>query len=592
MLNQKPVSDKPGEHNIPLMQAVAHYQAAEYARARVLCEEILKSLPGDYGALHLAGAVATEEHRLPEAAEFLKQALVQAPDSKSAAASWYVLGKALRAAGDLRQAEEALRRAIFADPRTCEYPVELSDIYAEGWKLDPAIETLKTAVNRFFNNALPCVALGNLLNRYGRQAEALEAFKLAIERKPDYAEASVAVSGALMMLGRFSEAEAPLREALRFNPMITALHQLAQTRKFVIGAEDLAVIKQRLDPQTNADRKARIDALFALSKIYDRRKDYTAAFRHLEEATQLYRSTKRYRENEHAAMVERIIALFTRDFLGRYSGKSNSNLAPIFIVGMFRSGTTLTEQILASHSRVQAGGELLCMVLIARQLGTTWQGRGKSVPGDDMEMANDLSLAATRYREMTAHFSASNKRITDKLPLNFLHIGIIHLLFPRAHIIYCHRNPVATCFSCFQNNILMPSDGSFTHDLTDLGRFYKLHERLMQHWQEVLPGRILHVEYEKMVNDPENQIRRLLKHCDLEFEPQCLEFHTLKRPVATASVLQVREPIYKGAVDHWQHYAQFLDPLFEALQMPYPEGFVRLPESKRSHDFPAPHQTN
>lgn len=592
MLNQRPVSGKPSEPKTLLMQAVAHYQASEYPQARVLCEEILKSLPRDYGALHLAGAVAAEEHRLPEAGEFLKQALAQAPNSKSAAASWYVLGKALRAAGDLRQAEEALRRAMFADHHTCEYPVELADTYAESWKLGPAIETLKAAIHRFVNNALPCVALGNLLNRYGKQDEALEAYKLAIERKPDYAEAYVAVSSALMMLGRFSEAETPLRDALRLNPMIKALHQLAQSQKFVVSAEDLAAIKKRLDPQTNADGKARIDALFALSKIYDRRKDYTAAFRYLDEATKLHRSTVPFEAEEHTALVQRIITLFTRDFLNRYSGKSNSDLAPIFIVGMFRSGTTLTEQILASHSRVLAGGELLCMVLIARQLGTTWQRRGKLVPGDDMEVANDLSQAATHYREMTAYLSTANKRITDKLPLNFLHIGIIHLLFPRAHIIYCHRNPAATCFSCYQNNILMPSDGSFTHDLTDLGRFYKLHERLMQHWQEVLPGRILQVEYEDLVNDPENQIRRLLKFCDLGFEPQCLEFHTLKRPVATASVLQVREPLYKGAIAHWRHYAQFLGPLFDALQMSYPDESGHLAQSERSHDFHVRHQIN
>lgn len=592
MLNQRPVSGKTGEPKTLLMQAVAHYQAAEYAQARVLCEEILKSLPRDYGALHLAGVVAAEEHRLPEAGEFLKQALVQAPDSKSAAASWYVLGKSLRAAGDLRQAEEALRRAMFADHHICEYPVELADIYAEGWKLDAAIETLKAAVHRFFNNALPCVALGNLLNRYGKQDQALEAYKLAIERKPDYAEAHVAVSGALMMLGRFSEAEAPLRDALRLNPMIKALYQLAQSQKFVVSTADLAAIKKRLDPQTNADRKARIDALFALSKIYDRRQDYTSAFRYLDEATKLHRSTVPFQANEHAALVERIIALFTRDFLDRYTGKSSSDLAPIFIVGMFRSGTTLTEQILASHSRVQAGGELLCMVLIARQLGTTWQRRGKLVPGNDMEMTNDLNQAAAHYREMTAYLSTGNKLITDKLPLNFLHIGIIHLLFPRARIIYCHRNPAATCFSCYQNNILMPPDGSFTHDLTDLGRFYKLHERLMQHWQEVLPGRILQVEYEDLVNDPEVQIRRLLKFCDLGFEPQCLEFHTLKRPVATASVLQVREPLYKDAVDHWRHYAQFLRPLFDALQMPYPDRSDQLAQSKDSHDFHINRQIN
>lgn len=567
MLNSQAVPDKPVAPKILLDQAIAHYQACDYAQAREACDELLQLRPRDYGALHLAGLVATEQKRLPEAAEFLKQALSQAPDSNSAAACWYALGKALRAAGDLRQAEEALRRAVFNDPRTCDYPVELADIYAEGWKLDLAVETLKIAVNRFFENALPCAALGNLLNRYGKQDDALIAFGLAIKRKPDYAEAHLALGSTLIMLGRFAEAQAPLREALRLNPMIKAYYQLAQVQKFKVPAKDLVAIKKRLDPQTNASREARIDALFALSKIYDRQKNYVEAFHCLEEATRLHRSKNGYLANEYEAIAERIMALFTQDFLSQHSGKSNSDLAPIFITGMFRSGTTLTEQILASHTQVQAGGELLCMVLITKQLEQVWENRGKPIPGDNAEIAADLNRAAMRYREMTSHLSANGKkRFTDKLPLNFLHIGLIHLLFPKASIIYCHRDPVATCFSCFQNNILMPADGSFTHDLTNLGHFYKLHERIVQHWQQVLPGRILQVEYKDLVEKPEVGIRRLLEHCGLEFEPQCLEFHTLQRPVATPSVMQVRNPVYTNAIEHWKNYRQFLGPLFEALQ--------------------------
>lgn len=572
MLDQQTVPIKPSTQANLMEQALAHYDAGDYPQARTACDTLLQRLPRDYAALHLAGLIASAQKRLPAAAEFLKQAISQAPDAQTAAACWCALGKALRAAGDLRQAEEALRRAIHSDPRTCSYAIELADIYAEGWKLNLAVETLKTAANRFFNDPVPCAALGNLLNKYSRQSDALTAYGLAIERKPDYAQAHLALGSTLMMLGKFPEAETALREALRLDPMIKAYYQLAQVRKFKLDAGDLEAIKQRLDPQMNATKDARIDALFALSKIYDRSEDYRSAFHYLEEASRLHRSTVKFSSAEYEAMAERIIALFTPEFLARYAGKSTSDLAPIFILGMFRSGTTLTEQILASHTQVRGGGELLCMVHIAKQLGETWENRGDAALCDDAAVIHDLMQAAARYREMSAHVPGKTPRFTDKLPTNFFYIGIIHLLFPKASIIYCHRTPVATCFSCFQNNILMPANGSFSHDLTDLGRFYKLHERMMAHWRKALPGRILEVEYENLVEDPETGIRRLLDFCGLEFEQQCLDFHSLKRPVATASVMQVRKPLYKDAIDHWKNYEAFLGPLLEALRTDTPES--------------------
>jgi len=572
MLNQQSVPNKANAQANLMQQALAHYQAGDYPQARTACDTLLQLMPRDYAVLHLAGLIATAQKQLPAATEFLKQALSRAPDAQTAAACWCALGKALRAAGDLRQAEEALRRALSTDPRTCSYAIELADIYAEDWKLNLAVETLKTAANRFFNDPVPCAALGNLLIKYNRQSDALMAYQLAIKRKPDYAQAHLALGSTLMMLGKFAEAEAALREALRLDPMIKAYHQLAQVRKFKLDAEDLEAITRLLDPQMNATTEARIDALFALSKIYDRSQDYRLAFHYLEEASRLHRSRVKFSSSEYEAMADRIIALFTPEFLARYAGKSTSELAPIFIIGMFRSGTTLTEQILASHSRVRGGGELLCMVHIAKQLGETWENRGDAALGDDAAVIGDLTQAAARYQEMSAHVSDNTPRFTDKLPTNFFYVGIIHLLFPKASIIYCHRNPEATCFSCFQNNILMPANGAFSHDLTDLGRFYKLHERMMAHWRKALPGRILQVEYEELVEDPETGIRRLLDFCGLEYEQRCLDFHSSKHPVATPSVMQVRKPLYKGAIDHWKNYAPFLGALFDALRTDTPES--------------------
>lgn len=550
----------------PIELARRYYDASEFDKARTAVDESLQLTPQDYITLHLAGIIATAQKQFPAATHFFKHALQHAPDSENAAASWQALGRALRAAGDLRQAEEALRRAIVMDSQNSNYPIELADIYAEGWNLNAAIETLKRAVNRFFSDPLPCAALGKLLNRYGKQSDALMAYVLAIQRKPDFIEAHLARGSTLAMLGRFEEAVNALREALRLDPRVTVYYQLAQAKDFKLDTNEIDEIKLRLDPKVNAPKDAKIDALFALSKIYDKQKDYSSAFRYLDEATRLYGSATEFSVAEYEAMFNRIISLFTPEFLARYSGKSTSDLAPIFVLGMFRSGTTLTEQILASHSHVQGGGELLCIVQIAKQLSLTWTNRGDSAIEDEAIVIDDLIQAAADYQRMTVHLSGKRPRFTDKLPLNFFYIGIIHLLFPKASIIYCHRNPIATCFSCFQNNIIMPTNGWFTHDLTDLGHFYKLHERMMRHWREVLPGRILDVEYESLVESPEAGIRRILEFCNLEFEPDCLDFHATKRPVATASIMQVRNPIYKSGIDHWKNYEQFLGPLIEALQ--------------------------
>lgn len=547
-------------------KALVHYEAKEFDQARTVSDELLRLQPRDYAALHLAGVVATAQKRLPEAAEFLKLALNYAPDAEKAGVSWFALGKALRAAQDLRQAEEAFRRALRLNPSVSSYYIELSETYFEGSKINPAIETLQAAIRRLPTDPIPCAALGNILNRCGRHSDALISFDLAVSRNPEFAQAHLARGSTLKILGRFPEADAALRQALRLDPMVPAYYQLVQLEQFTANAQEISEIKTRLAKPGSVPEATRVDALYALSKIYDGLKDYPSAFQCLEEASKLHRATFEYSIDAHGELVERIIALFTPDFLARFSGKNTSQLAPVFILGMPRSGTTLTEQILASHSKVQGGGELFHIYNIAKRLGATWESRGSSAPGDDATVVNDLIQASGRYQDATAHLWRKKPRFTDKMPLNFLYIGVIHFLFPKASIIYCRRNPAAACFSCFQQ-LFTPGSLLFSYDLTELGRFYKLHERMMEHWKKVLPGYILEVEYETLVERPEPEVERILKYCNLEFEPACLDFHTLNRPIATASVMQVRKPVYKSSIDHWRNYEPFLGPLLETLKL-------------------------
>lgn len=547
-------------------KAAAFYRAEQYDQARVISDELLRIAPQEHMTLHLAGVIARYQKRLHASAEFLQQALRRAPDVDSAAASWFSLGKTLREVGNLPQAEEALHRALQINPDISDYSVELAEIYADGWKLDLAIETLKHALNRNRGDAVPCAALAGILVKHGRHQDALIAYDLALARDPADPYIHLSRGKTLNVLGRFEEAGHEMEEAVRLKPDIEAYSGLAQLKNLRADSPETQAMLKYWGSEGVTSLKVRIDAGFALARVYDKAGDYPVAFRYLQDANRLKRTDMDYSIDEDAAIARGIMALFTLDFLTRYSGKSACDLAPIFVLGMPRSGTTLTEQMLASHSQVQGGGELPGITRVAKELGSTWESRGNLAPGSDAMVAQDFQRAAARYMDMTSHLWRKSSRFTDKMPMNLLHIGIIHLLFPKAKIIYCRRNPAATCFSCYQilfgkGNIL------YSYDLTEIGRFYRIHERIMEHWRTVLPGRVLEVAYEDLVEQPEAGIRRILTFCGLDFEPACLDFHNLKRPVATASLAQVRKPIYKNAINHWKNYQAFLGPLFDALEL-------------------------
>ncbi len=547
-------------------QATELYKAERFVEARTLIDGLLAAAPQDYSAIHLAGVIYTALGQLSDAGALLKIAVQKAPDAFRAAVSWYALGRALRKAGDQRQAEEAMRRAIRLNPEAANFQLELADIYSAGWKMDLAVETAQRAIKQFFNDPTPYVTLGGVLHRCGRYEDARIAYEMAIKRMPDYATAHMALGSNFKVLGKFPEAEAEMREAIRLDPMIRGWMELTQISKQPFTEEELAAIRKRLEPGSDAPIMAQVDSLFALANLADRAGDYDTAFRHYDEAWRLYRPTLEYSVHEHEAMEKGIAALFTPDFIARYEHMSKSELAPIFILGMPRSGTTLTEQIVASHSQVEPGNELAFITMIAKDLGNTWESRGAAAPGDDATVADDLNKAAQRYADYTAALWRGKPHITDKMPMNFYYIGIIHFLFPKAKILYTRRNPPANCFSCMEN-LFGHGNLQFSYDQVEMGLYYKMHERMMAHWNKVLPERFLTVQYEELVQDHEKQVRRILDFCGLEFEPACLEFHTLKRAVPTASFAQVRRPIYKSSLDHWKNYAPHLGPLLETLGM-------------------------
>lgn len=303
---------------------------------------------------------------------------------------------------------------------------------------------------------------------------------------------------------------------------------------------------------------------FSLGKVRDDLGEYTRAFEHYLEANRLKRAGIEYDEARQARFFRDFIRYCNAEFLRAHAGTGAASELPVFIVGMSRSGTTLVEQILGSHPEVHGAGELHFLRRCLRvELGPT--------DSDDELPARLASLDAAglrrvgeRYAAALAELAPAARRITDKLPGNMALVGLIHLTLPRARIIHCVREPLDTCVSCFSK--LFTTGHAFSYDLRELGRFYRLYQELMHHWQTVLPlGRMLEVRYEDVVADMEGQARRLLEFCGLPWNAACLRFHENRRTVRTASLAQVRQPIYSGSVGRWRRYEKYLAPLQEAL---------------------------
>ena len=312
----------------------------------------------------------------------------------------------------------------------------------------------------------------------------------------------------------------------------------------------------------------------ALGKALEDRHEYAESFEHYRQGNEIKIGLERYSAERTTAEIERSMRVCTSEFFTARAGHGTESADPIFIVGLPRSGSTLLEQILASHSSVDGTKELIDIPALVRRLsGRPRSGETPRYPDllldlefDQLRVLGEEYLSRTRVQRGTAPF------FIDKMPNNFRYIGLIQIILPNARIIDARRHPMAACFSCFTQ--LFAQGQSFTYGLENIGRYYRDYLRLMDHWDAVLPGKVLRVQYEHMTRDTEQQVRRILEFCGLPFEEACLDFHRTERAVRTASSEQVRQPIYANAVDHWRHYEPWLGELKEALG---PEVLERYP---------------
>jgi tetratricopeptide (TPR) repeat protein len=406
---------------------------------------------------------------------------------------------------------------------------------------------------------------GSALANLGREEEALASYDKAIALKPNYAAAYDNKGFALLQLGRLAEASASARAAITLAPRrARSYHHFAQTKRFELGDPLFAAMEELARENSPLDANERIFAHFALGKAYADVADYPRSFRHFSQGGALKRKQVDYDEAAVLGDLRRAETTCTRKFMRRRYGCGDPSPAPVFVVGMPRSGTTLIEQILASHRDVHGAGEIEDFERAAAELGGV-AALALRRPEIVAEMSDEQfrRLGANYVRRIGADASSAS-RIVNKTTDNFRFAGLIALALPNARIVHVRRDPVDACFSCFST--LFGDNLPYAYDLAELGRYYRAYEALMGHWRDALPkGMMIDVRYEDVIDDLEGQARRIVSHCGLDWDAHCLAFHRHARSVRTASLVQVRRPLYRSSVGRWRPYAAFLTPLLAAL---------------------------
>jgi tetratricopeptide (TPR) repeat protein len=539
------------------------YQAQGKLNEAATCLEHALRLKPDWAEVHSnLGNVLQTQNKLEEAAACQERALALKPDFAEAFSN---LGNIRQAQGRLDDAVACYQNALALKPGYPDAHNNLGNALATLGKTVQAVAHYESALAlrpdwpQAHNN------LGNALASVDRTVEATGHYHRALALKPDYANAHHNLGNVLKEQGRFDEAVAHYGHAIALKPDYGEAHlSRAEIKSFQPGDADLEALQtlaQRAD--LPADKAPYIH--FALAKALDDVGDYCRAFEHLRTGNRLKRHQIHYDEKSALELFERVSSVFDSSLFERFGQAGDPSSRPIFILGMPRSGSTLLEQILAGHPQIHAAGEVTALEQME------WGGifNSSDPPLSYPESIPKLDREAFRrfgqtYLSRLPKVSPEKLRIVDKLPGNFLRIGLIRLILPNARIIHTVRNPIDTCLSCYSK--LFTFGLYFTYDLAELGRYYRAYSNLMDHWRSVLPREsILDVSYEDVVDDLEGQARRLIDYCGLPWDDRCLNFHETGRHVKTASSVQVRRPLYRTSVERWRRYEAGLRPLLDEL---------------------------
>jgi tetratricopeptide (TPR) repeat protein len=579
-----------------LQQAVQLHGAGKLRKAEHLYRKVLSQDPGQPDALHYLGVIAMQAGHFDAATDLITQALQQQPQNHLAMAN---LGNALLQAGnhaaaidryraaltiepsmfDARrnlasallaqnEASEALReikQAAEMAPRSLEVQVTLGNILQETGFIDEAIACFQGILKVSPDIAPIHGNLGSSLRRAGRRDEAIACCEKAIALAPEYVEAHYDLGVVYQELGEKEKAATAYRKALSIDSRYAkAWRALANLSKNHLSDDDVATIAATLDsPDLGGDPRTHLE--FALGKVHEDRKEHAKAMPHYLAGNKLRRAAQVYSVDDDRRAFENLTAVFDAALFERWSEVGSDSSAPIFIIGMPRSGTSLAEQVLASHPQVYGGGELQALSRAASSRFTLADGIDYSA-SIATASADDFERIAEHYLQVIAELGGDASRVTDKMPTNFLNVGLMSIVFPKATVIHCSRDPRDTCFSIFKHFFGARGHG-YAYDLEELGTFYNLYTDMMAHWRAVAPISIHELRYEDMIADQEKTTRALLEACNLPWDPACLEFHKTARPVATISADQVRRPIYSSSIGLWQQHEDALAPLLRIVKV-------------------------
>jgi tetratricopeptide (TPR) repeat protein len=515
----------------------------------------------DKALLQAADALATNE--LPVAERLLKQYLLQHPTNASAIR---MLAEVAARLGRQEDAEALLERCVELVPDFKEARLHYALVLNRSNKPQLALEQVNLLLaddaKNISNRNLKAVLLGQI----GEYEQSIALYENVLKDFSTHPKVWLSYAHALKTAGHTQRAIEAYRECIRLQPDFgEAYWSLANLKTFRFSSEEIEKMRAHLK-RSELSVEDRYHFEFSLGKAMEDAQDYAPSFKHYEEANRLRRNTIQYSADEHSKRTDRSIDVLNAEFFAARQGVGHSAPDPIFIVGMPRAGSTLVEQILSSHSMVEGTMELPDIIAITRRLRMQSTDKLKkpyvdllgSLSADEFQ-----AMGQTFIRNTQIHRKLGRAFFIDKMPNNFAHVGLIHLILPNAKIIDARRHPLACCFSNFKQHFARGQN--FSYSLHDMGRYYADYVRLMAHYDRVLPGRVHRVHYENMVSDTDAEVRRLLDYCGLAFEQNCLRFFENERPVRTASSEQVRQPIYKEGVDHWRHYDAWLSPLRDAL---------------------------
>jgi len=503
-----------------VMNAVDLLSEEKIDEAITKLQEILKKSPNDVNAMrYLARAYRLGDKNLQDAEALLRTAVQQSPDFTP---GWFDLASLLMR-DKIMEAIAAYEKVVQLDPKNAAawgglgsayglamYPDKSAEAYAKSIELEPDVPNV-------------LMGHGHALKTLGNQSRALKSYRAAIKNKPDFGE---------------------------------VYWSMANLKVFKFEDKEVNAMLHQLDEESLSENEE-IHFRFALGKAFEDNKDYSQAWHYYHTGNQLQRKTVDHFPVEMEMRHNLIKEVFNQEFLKERSNIGYDCPDPILIVGLPRSGSTLIEQILASHSQVEGTSELPILGNLAQSIGQH-RNDGIQYPKAVLDLRNKdwLAYGQQYIDEAQRHRTTSKPFFTDKLPNNFPLIGLLSIILPKAKVINARRHPFDSCLGGYKQ--LFSKGQNFTYDMLDLAHYYQQYDAMIKHWHQVLPGKILDVHYEQTVDDLETQVRRVLDFCELPFERSCIDFHQTERAIKTASSQQVRQPIYKGALGTWRRYEQFL----------------------------------